>query len=381
MNTVGFAGRPALCWVAALMVSMLAGNAVAAEATRSSFGVLADGRKVETVVLRNGSNLTVRIMTLGAAVQAIEIPNRRGGVTDVVLGFETPQEYVRYGSFFGATVGRFANRIAKARFSLDGREYVLGANDHGNSLHGGAVGFDKVLWRIASVSSGSEAVVVLAYRSPDGDGGYPGNLDVTARYSLDEHDVLRVTYEATTDKPTVVNISNHSYFNLAGAGHTAMDHVLTINASRYTPVDEQLIPTSELREVAGTPFDFRKPTVVGDRVRDGHDPQLRIGRGYDHNFVLEGKAGEMRLAARVMDPRSGRVMEIHADAPGFQFYSGNFLDSTISGKGVLFREGDALVFEPQLFPDAPNQPGFASARLEPGSVYRNSIEYRFSGGK
>lgn len=365
--------------LAAMLASVLTSPSEAAQASRSAFGVLADGHEIQAVTLTNRSHMRVRIITLGAIVQELQVPDRQGRLADVVLGFDTAQEYLDHGGFFGATVGRFANRIAKAHFSLDGHDYALVANDHGNSLHGGNQGFDKVVWTLDEVSSGSTATAVFSHVSPDGEEGYPGTVRVSARFSLDEDDVLRIEYQATTDKPTIVNISNHSYFNLAGAGHTAMDHILSINASRYTPVDEKLIPTGELREVGGTPFDFRKPTAVGARVRDARDAQIRFGRGYDHNFVLEGKPGVMRLAVSLVDPESGRKMSIFADAPGLQFYSGNFLDATIAGKGGQFyRQGDAVVFEPQLFPDAPNQPGFPSARLDPGSTYRNRIEYRFS---
>jgi aldose 1-epimerase len=222
-------------------------------------------------------------------------------------------------------------------------------------------------------------VAVFSHHSPDGEQGYPGDLEVTARYSLDEQGTLRVEYQASTNKPTIVNISNHSYFNLSGNGHTAMNHLLLINAARYTPVDAELIPTGEFRDVSNTAFDFREAKPVGERVRDARDPQLRFGRGYDHNFVLDGKAGELRLAARLTEPTSGRVMTIFTDAPGLQFYSGNFLDATTHGKAdQLYRQGDALALEPQLFPDAPNQPAFGSARLDPGKTYRSRIEYRFS---
>jgi aldose 1-epimerase len=355
----------------------------AAEAKREPFGTLADGRAIESVALSNKAGIRVKIMALGAAIQSLWVPDRSGRAGDIVLGFDSPEGYVQNPSYFGATVGRFANRIAKGRFSLDGKTYSLATNDHGNHLHGGLKGFDKVLWSIDSLKSGSPATAVFSYTSPDGEEGYPGTLHVTASYSLDDAAVLRVEFRATTDKSTLVNISNHSYFNLsAETGASVLSHLLLVNASRYTPVDAGLIPTGELRAVQGTPFDFRKPTAIGERVRDGRDQQLRYGRGYDHNFALDGTAGGMRLAARVADPASGRVMEISTKAPGLQFYSGNFLDATIAGKGGrLYREGDALVLEPQLFPDAPNQKTFPSARLDPGNTYVNTMEYRFSTDK
>jgi aldose 1-epimerase len=370
----------ALLGSAALLLSM---GAAAADAKREPFGALADGRQVEAVILSNKAGIRVKIMTLGAAVQSLSIPDRGGHSADIVLGFDTAQEYVQNPSYFGATVGRFANRIAKGHFSLDGKTYTLATNDHGNHLHGGLKGFDKVLWSIDSVRSATPAIAVFSYTSPDGEEGYPGTLHVTVSYSLDDAAALRVEFKATTDKSTIVNISNHSYFNLsAETGASVLTHLLMVNASKYTPVDAGLIPTGELRAVQGTPFDFRKPTAIGARVRDGSDQQLRYGRGYDHNFALDGAAGEFRLAARVADPASGRVMEIFSAAPGLQFYSGNFLDSTIAGKGGrLYREGDALVLEPQLFPDAPNQKSFPSARLDPGNTYVNTMEYRFSTDK
>jgi aldose 1-epimerase len=367
-------------WFAVLLAGLLhCAAAGGAEAAREAFGALDDGRPIEAVTLSNSSGMRVRIMTLGATIQSLATPDRNGRSADVVLGFDTAQEYLSNHGYFGATVGRFANRIANARFSLDSHEYSLVPNDHGNSLHGGDHGFDKAVWKLDSARSGARAEAVFSYVSADGEQGYPGTLRVTASYLLDEHNVLAVEYRATTDKPTVVNISNHSYFNLLGAGATAMNHRLEIPASRYTPVDERLIPTGELRSVAGTPFDFRVPTAIGLRVRDARDPQIRFGRGYDHNFALDGAPGTLRLAARLIDPDSGRVMAVYTDAPGVQFYSGNFLDGTVVGRGAtLYREGDGLALEPQLFPDAPNQPGFASARLDPGAIYRSRIEYRFS---
>ncbi|MDP9007916.1 MAG: galactose mutarotase [Pseudomonadota bacterium] len=373
---------PAAALLGAAALS-LATSAMAADATRESFGALAYGKPVEAVVLSNKAGIRVKIMTLGAAIQSLSIPDRSAHAGDIVLGFDSAQEYLQNPSYFGATVGRFANRIAKGHFSLDGKTYSLATNDHGNHLHGGLKGFDKVLWAIDSVKSGSPAAAVFSYTSPDGEEGYPGTLHVTATYSLDDAAALRVEFKASTDKSTIVNISNHSYFNLsAETGASVLTHLLQVNASKYTPVDAGLIPTGELRAVAGTAFDFRKPTAIGARVRDGRDAQIRYGRGYDHNFALDGAAGEMHLAARVADPASGRVMEIFTRAPGLQFYSGNFLDATIAGKGGrIYREGDALVLEPQMFPDAPNQKTFPSARLDPGQSYVNTMEYRFSTDK
>jgi aldose 1-epimerase len=366
---------------AGCMLNLLASAAVAADAHRAPFGALSDGTAIESVELTNAAGIAVRIMTLGATVQSLKVPDRDGTSADIVLGYNEAQQYLDRPQYFGATVGRFANRIAKGQFDLDGHTYRLATNDHGQSLHGGQRGFDKVVWSVDSLHGGPTAGVTLSYTSPDGEEGYPGNLHVEATYTLDDHNQFGVRYRATTDAPTIVNISNHSYFNLSGeaAGRSVMDDLLQINAAKYTPVDEHLIPTGELRSVAGTPFDFRTPTTVGARIRDGHDAQILFGHGYDHNFVLSGPPGQLNVAVRVVDPSSGRVMEILTKAPAVQFYSGNFFDGTITGKsGLVYRQGDALVFEPQLFPDAPNHANFPSARLDPGSTYENIMVYRFS---
>ena len=275
-----------------------------------------------------------------------------------------------------------ANRIAKGRFSLDGRAYQTPVNDGPNALHGGSKGFDKVVWQVVSVEKGPAASVTLRYVSPDGDQGYPGTLTATATYTLADSGDLTVDYTAVTDRPTVVNMSNHTYWNLAGegSGRGALGELLTIPAEEYTPVDETLIPTGEFRKVAGTVFDFRKPTLIDRRVRDAADEQIRFGRGYDHNWVVSrSPAATPRLVARLEDQPSGRVMEVFSRAPGIQFYSGNFLDGTLVGKaGKAYREGDAIVLEPQMFPDTPNRPEFGSVRLDPGQRYENKIIYRFS---
>ncbi|MEP6883605.1 MAG: aldose epimerase family protein [Gammaproteobacteria bacterium] len=367
--------------LASCLLGLVATAAPAADARRAPFGALADGTQIEMAELKNAAGMTARIITLGAAVQALFVPDRDGKSEDVVLGYAGAQEYLDKPQYFGATVGRFANRIANGRFTLDGHDYRLADNDHGNSLHGGRRGFDKVVWHIDTVQSGPTASVTLSYLSPAGEEGYPGNLHVEALYTLNERNEFGVQYRATTDAPTIVNISNHSYFNLSGAasGRSVMDELLQIDAARYTVVDEHLIPTGEQRAVAGTPFDFREPTAIGLRIRDGRDAQIRYGRGYDHNFVVSGAAGRRRTAVRVADPHSGRVMEIQSAAPGVQFYSGNFFDGTIVGKGgVVYRQGDAIVLEPQLFPDAPNHADFPSARLAPGDTYENTIVYRFT---
>jgi aldose 1-epimerase len=300
----------------------------------------------------------------------------------VTLGYDTAAEYEAKPNYFGVTVGRYANRIAGGRFSLDGHDFQLTQNDKQNSLHGGTQGFDKRIWRILSVSNGPTAHVVLGLTSPDGDQGYPGKLEVRVTYSLDDGGDLTITYDAASDKPTVVNMTNHALFNLAGDGapEGTSRHMLTIPAQAYTPVDQTLIPTGELRPVAGTVFDFRAPRLVALGLRDGRDPQIVIGRGYDHNFALDkGQTAEPQLAARLEDPASGRVLEVLSTEPGVQFYTGNFLDGTLAGRSQrIYRMGDGIALEPQKFPDAPNQPGFASARVDPGTPYRHVMIYRFS---
>ncbi|HEX9933074.1 MAG TPA: aldose epimerase family protein, partial [Allosphingosinicella sp.] len=271
---------------------------------------------------------------------------------------------------------------AGGRFTLDGVDHQVPVNNGPNSLHGGSEGFDKVLWDIVEIAGGDTPTVRLRYVSPDGDQGYPGTLEVSAVYSLDEENTLLIDYLATTDRPTLCNLTNHSYWNLAGEGSDegAMGHLLTIPAEHYLPTDEGSIPTGEFRPVAGTPFDFRTPTPIAARVRDASDPQIRIGKGYDHNWVVAREvASEPRLLARVEHPGSGRVLEVLSNQPGIQFYSGNFLDGSLEGKaGRLYRQGDSVVLEPQMFPDTPNQPDFGSVRLDPGETYRNLILFRFS---
>lgn len=366
----------------ALALSVAGGPALAAEAERETFGALPDGREVAAVTLRNGQGMSVRILAYGALVQQLTAPGREGAA-DVVLGYDGIEGYLAAPNYFGVTVGRYANRIGGGRFTLDGTAYQLAQNDGPNALHGGVSGFDKRLWEIAEVRSDRQAAsVTLTYRSPDGEEGYPGTLAVSATYTLNEDNELAIDYRATTDKATIVNLTNHAYFNLAGAssGVSILDANLTIPADSYTPVDATLIPTGEFLPVSGTAFDFRQATRIGDRIRDGADAQLRAGRGYDHNWVVSRQPSEnLQLLARLEDPGSGRVMDILSNQPGIQFYSGNFLDSTVTGKGgTIYRQGDGLCLEPQLFPDTPNKPAFGSARLDPGDTYHNRIVYRFS---
>lgn len=365
--------------ITAALLGAASAPAIAAEARRENFGQMPDGTAVEAVTLTNGKGMSVRVMTLGASIQSVMVPDRAGKTVDVAVGYDSLEGYTKAPEFFGATVGRVANRIAKGKFSLDGKEYTVPVNNGVNSLHGGTKGFDKVVWTVREVKNGAKASVTMRYVSPDGDMGYPGTLTTDATYSLDEQNQLTIAYTATTDKPTVVNISNHAYWNLAGPGRTAMDHLLTIPADRFTPTDETSIPLGEHRSVEGTAFDFRKPTPVGARVRDAKDPQIVYGRGYDHNWVVgDAVTKDEHLMARVVEPTSGRGFELWSNQPGLQFYSGNFMDGTIAGKsGQIYREGDVLVFEPQLFPDSPNQPQFPSVRLAPGKTYRNVMTYKF----
>jgi len=368
------------------IVAMAAGfgatGTYAAEVTRAPFGTTPDGIAVEAVTLRARNGISATIISYGATLQTLFLPDQAGNLADVVLGYDNLADYVAKPQFFGSTVGRYANRIASARFTLDGKTYSLAANNGRNALHGGTKGFDKVVWTITDVKSGPVASVTLTYTSRDGEEGYPGTLTSSITYSLDDNRTLTTSYEATTDQPTIVNLTNHSLFNLAGvpANRSVLDHRLTVNADSYTPVDATLIPTGELRNVAGTPFDFRSSAVIGARIRDASDPQIAIGRGYDHNFVLRGGVTSTpKLAARVEDPISGRVLELFTTEPGVQVYTGNFLDGTTAGKSrVVYRQGDGLALEPQKFPDSPNHAAFPSARLDPKQTYRQTSYYRFS---
>ncbi|MES2272342.1 MAG: aldose epimerase family protein [Pseudomonadota bacterium] len=355
---------------------------MATEATRTPAGMLADGTNIETITLSNGHGVSAKILTYGATLQALIAPDKNGKLADVTLGYDDLSSYVDRPNYFGVTVGRYANRIAGGRFTLDGKSYQLPLNDKTNSLHGGAKGFDKVVWTVTSIKNGPTASVILSYSSPDGDSGYPGKLDTTVTYSLDEGGALTIAFDAKASKSTVVNMTNHAIFNLAGEGSAdgATGHLLTIPAKAYTPVNANLIPTGELRPVEGTVFDFRSARRVADGIRDGRDEQIRFGQGYDHNFALDkGLTKAPELAAKLEDPVSGRVLEVLTTEPGVQFYTGNFLDGSYIGKhGHLYRMGDGIALEPQKFPDAPNKPAFISARVDPGKPYRHVMVYRLS---
>jgi aldose 1-epimerase len=369
--------------IGAIAIMLMASAAArAADASRAPAGTLADGTAIEAITLSNAHGVSAKILTYGATLQALVAPDKDGKPADVVLGYDDLSSYVDHPNFFGVTVGRYANRIAGGKFTLDGKTYQLPLNDKVNSLHGGGKGFDKVVWKVAALKSGPTASLVLTYSSPDGDSGYPGKLDTTVTYSLDEGGALTIAFDAKTDKPTVVNMTNHGIFNLAGEGSPdgATGHLLTIPAKAYTPVNAALIPTGELRPVEGTVFDFRSARRVADGIRDGQDEQIRFGQGYDHNFAIDkGLTKTPGLVAKLEDPVSGRVLEVLSTEPGVQFYTGNFLDGTFVGKhGHLYRMGDGIALEPQKFPDAPNQPGFVSARVDPGKPYRHVMIYRLS---
>jgi len=348
--------------------------------SKKSFGKTPGGQPVDLFVLTNRNGAEVSITIYGGAVVSIKVPDGGGKLADVVLGYDTIDGYVNDKGYFGALVGRYGNRIAHAQFVLDGKTYTLAKNNGENSLHGGVKGFNKAVWTAKTLSKKDSQSLELSYLSQDGEEGFPGNLKVTVIYTLTDSNALKIEYSATTDKKTVVNLTNHSYFNLAGQGNgDILGHLLTIEADKFTPVDSGLIPTGELRDAAGTPFDFRKPTAVGARI-DQDDEQLKLGGGYDHNFVLRRSAGSGEsLAARVVEPTSGRVLEVWTTEPGVQFYTGNFLDGKTAGKGgVTYPKRSALCLETQHFPDSPNQPKFPSVVLNPGERYHTITTYKFS---
>jgi aldose 1-epimerase len=344
------------------------------------FGTLPDGRKVERIVLRGHGGFEAHIITHGAVLQALIAPDATGGYNDVVFGHDAFAGYLAERKFFGATIGRYANRIANGRFSLDGESVQLPVNNGPNALHGGLDGFDRKLWEIADIDDSAEPAVTLTYTSPHGEEHYPGRLDVRVTYRVTGPTELSLIMEARTDRPTVVNLTNHSFFNLEGAtsGTSVLDHRLTVAADHFLAIDPTAIPLPEPpHAVAGTPFDFRNARPVGERIRE-NDQQLRHGKGYDHTYCL-GRDGKLAFAARLEAPRSGRIMELFTDQPGLQVYSGNYLDGAISGKGgTLIRQSDAICLEPHIWPDAPNRPDFPSPRLDPGQVYRHHTVYRFA---
>ena len=345
-------------------------------------GQLGDGTPVEAVVLANGRGVSARVLTYGATLQSLIAPDAAGALADIVLGHDDVAGYEQARSYLGVTIGRYANRIAGGRFELDGVAYPLSQNDGANTLHGGAPGFDRALWRIETLAAGDVARVVLVYFSPDGEGGFPGEVTARVIYALDAAGDLAIDFTATTTRPTILGMTNHALFNLAGDGAAAgaMGHRLTIPAAAYTPVDDALIPTGERRAVAGSAFDFRQGRVIGESLRDGRDPQIAIARGYDHNFVLDkGATAAPELVAILEEAGSGRRLEVLSTEPGLQLYTANGFDGGLRGKrGRLYRMGDGIALEPQTFPDTPNQPDFGSARLDPGDTYRHAMIYRLS---
>jgi aldose 1-epimerase len=346
---------------------------------REVFGKTPSGTLVDLYTLVNDKGVEAKIMTYGGIIVSLKVPDRNGELGDVVLGYDNLRGYLKNNPYFGAVVGRFANRIAQGRFVLGGKTYELARNDGENHLHGGIKGFDKVIWKAKALEHANNVGLRLSYLSRDGEEGYPGKLRTTVTYTLTNDNELRIDYSATTDKKTIVNLTQHSYFNLVGSAHSdILKHRMMLNANRFTPVDEELIPTGELQNVKGTPMDFTKPTAIGARINQA-DEQLRFGLGYDHNWVLNKAGNGLTLAARVFEPSTGRVMEVYTTEPGIQFYSGNFLDGTITGKGgTVYHQRDGFCLETQHFPDSPNKPHFPSVVLDPDQAYKQTTIYKFS---
>jgi aldose 1-epimerase len=366
-----------------LMIASITANAASLSSEHSSFGKTADGTAVERYVLRNSHGVEASIITYGATLQALRVPDKNGKVEDVVLGFDDVKGYQDNGTvYFGATIGRFGNRLAGGQFSLDGKTFQVPQNDKTNALHGGPQGFDKRVWKAEPSDEKGWVGVKLTYLSADGEMGFPGNLQTQVTYSLSEQNELRIQYQAATDKPTVLNLTNHSYFNLAGAGNgDVLKQVATLHASQYTPVNEKLIPTGELPTVKGTPMDFLQPTAIGKHIQADHQ-QLKYAEpkqgGFDFNWVLDTKGDITRLAAEVSDPQSGRRLQLFTSEPGVQLYTGNFLDGSIHGKaGKVYPHWGAFTLETQHYPDAPNQPAFPSTRLDPGKTYTQTTVFKF----
>jgi len=347
--------------------------------TKEAYGKTADGKAVDLYTLTNANGLVAKVTNFGAIVTELWVPDRNGNLGNVVQGYDTLAEYIGCTAYFGAIVGRIGNRTANGKFTLDGVEYTLAKNERGvNHLHGGNVGFNKVVWDAAEVRTADAVAVKLTYLSKDGEEGYPGNLTCNVTLSLTNDDALKIEYQVTTDKPTVHNVTHHGYFNLAGEGSgDILSHEIMIDAASITPVDKDLIPTGELMPVAGTPFDFNKSTAIGARINEENE-QLKFGLGYDHNYALNNYDGGLRKVCVLYDPKSGRVMETHTTEPGLQFYSGNFLDGTIKGKGgKAYEHRYALCLETDHFPDSANHPQFPSIVLRPGETYKSTTAYKF----
>lgn len=366
-----------------LMIATLSAQAAGLSSEHKAFGKTNDGTPVEQYILRNSHGLTATVITYGGILQSLKVPDKNGKFDDVVLGFDNVQGYQSGTAYFGATIGRFGNRLANGAFELDGKRYQVPLNDGSNSLHGGPQGFDKDVWK-AQPSNGKDSVgVTLTYLSADGEMGFPGNLKTEVTYSLNEHNELHIDYKASTDKATVLNLTNHSYFNLAGAGNgDVLKQLATLHASHYTPVTGKLIPTGELAPVAGTPMDFTQPTAIGKNIKADH-PQLKFAEpkqgGFDFNWVLNAMGDVGQLAAEVSDPQSGRRLQLYTTEPGVQFYTSNFLDGSVKGKaGKVYPHWGAFTLETQHYPDSPNQPTFPSTRLDPGKTYAQSTVMKFS---
>ncbi len=349
--------------------------------THTAFGKTADGQPVEVYTLRNSNGVEIKAINYGCIITSLKVPDRAGKFADVVLGYDTLDGYLKDSPYFGAIVGRYGNRIAKGQFTLNGKTYKLATNNGPNHLHGGNKGFDKVVWKAAWKNGAQGVGVIFSRTSPDGEEGYPGNLQTSVTYTLTDHNELVVEYRATSDKATPVNLTQHSYFNLAADDGDVLGHQVTIDADRYTPVDDTLIPTGELASVAGTPFDFRKATAIGARI-NADNPQLKNGKGYDHNWVLTRSASGLQHAVRVVEPKTGRTLDIATTEPGVQFYSGNFLDGSIKGKGGrVYKQRSGFCLETQHYPDSPNHSNFPSAILQPGRVYSSKTVFTFGAAK
>jgi aldose 1-epimerase len=348
-----------------------------ASVTRAVYGKTKSGALVDEFTLTNGSGHVVKILNYGGIVTRITVPDKNGDISDVVLGFDKFSDYETQNPFFGCITGRYANRIAGGKFTLDGKTYKLAVNNGPNHLHGGKVGFDKVVWAARPIEEGDRVGLELKHTSPDGDEGYPGALSATVTYWWDHSDTLKIDYEATTTAPTVVNLTNHTYFNLGGhqAG-SILNHQLAIAASSFTPTDATSIPTGELRSVTGTPFDFRESQTIGARI-DADDQQIKYGSGYDHNYVLDGRVGSLRVAATVYEPQSGRTLMVKTTEPGVQLYTANFMKNLKGKSGVIYDKRHAFCLETQHYPDSPNQASFPSTVLRPGELYRTSTSYTF----
>jgi len=360
------------------LFSILSAEANEMKINQREFGRMPSGEIIPLYTLQNSHGHSISVTPFGAIITSIIVPDREGKPGDVVLGYDRLEDYLRENPYFGCVAGRYANRVAKGKFNIEGKEYILTINDGPNHLHGGTDGFDKKIWQTRTISEEEFVGIELSCRSPDGEEGYPGNLEVTVRYTWNDRNELRVEYQATSDKITICNLTQHSYFNLRDAGRTPiLDHLLMIDAETITPVNETLIPTGEYMQVASSPFDFRKPTAIGLNIGSDH-PQIEFGKGYDHNFVLKGKAGELRPAAVLTDPASGRSLTVSTTEPGLQFYSGNFLDGRLKGKGgTVYGLRHGLCLETQHFPDSPNHNRFPSTLLKPGEIYSSTTVYTF----